>query len=136
MSRWIDADALEDSIIEKWGIDPKYLDDSLDALKDAQTLEWINSAPTIEPKTKVIAQVAFDEDKLREIVHEAVERIKGEYDIVDNLDAVSVVRCSECKYNSICNHNVQHTTRDMSSVTIGYKSVDYCSYGERRDDEQ
>ena len=40
-------------------------------------------APTIEPKAKVIAQVTFDEDKLREIVHEAVERIKEEYDIVD-----------------------------------------------------
>ena len=48
MSRYIDADALMDSIIEKWGINPKYLDDSLDAMKDVQTLEWINSAPSID----------------------------------------------------------------------------------------
>lgn len=46
--RLIDADALKDNIIEKWGINPKYLDDSLDAMKDVQTLEWINSAPTID----------------------------------------------------------------------------------------
>lgn len=102
MSRLIDADALEDSIIEKWGIDPKYLDDSLDAAKDAQTLEWINSAPTIEPKTKVIAQVAFDEDKLREIVHEAVERIKEEGEWIEKQvkDEYSWTRrrfyCSAC----------------------------------------
>lgn len=46
--RLIDADALEDTIVEKWGVDPKYLDDSLDAMKDVQTLEWINSAPSID----------------------------------------------------------------------------------------
>ena len=50
----------------------------------------------------------------------------------DEYPTIDIVRCSECKYNSICNHNVQHTTRDWSSVTIGYKSVDYCSYGERK----
>lgn len=43
--------------------------------------------------------------------------------------SIDIVRCGECKYNSICNRGVQHTTRDMSSVTIGYKSVDFCSYG-------
>ena len=68
-----------------------------DALKEEFTCncdEWIcniiDSEPTIEPKTKVIAQVAFDEDKLREIVYEAVERIKEEYDIVDGW-----IPCSE-----------------------------------------
>lgn len=92
MSRYIDADALMDSIIEKWGINPKYLDDSLDAMKDVQTLEWINSAPSID-----------------------------------------MVRCGECKHKPICSHSVQHTTHELTSVTIGYKSVDFCSYGERRE---
>lgn len=50
--------------------------------------------------------------------------------------SIEIVACAECKYNSICNHGVQHTTRDMSSVTIGYKSVDFCSYGERRADDE
>lgn len=39
--------------------------------------------PTIEPKEKVIAQVTFDDEKLREIVKEAVERFKEEYEITD-----------------------------------------------------
>ncbi len=64
--------------------------------------EIIQSAPTIEPKAKVIAQVTFDEDKLREIVHEAIERIKEEYDIVDRPKGEWISRhngywkCSEC----------------------------------------
>ena len=39
--------------------------------------------PAIEPKAKVIAQVTFDEEKLREIVKKAVERFKEEYEITD-----------------------------------------------------
>ena len=45
--------------------------------------EFIKDAPTIESKTKVIAQITFDEEKLREIVKEAVERFKEEYEIID-----------------------------------------------------
>lgn len=45
--------------------------------------------------------------------------------------SIDIVRCKECKYEPICSHSVQHTTRDAHSVTIGYKSVDFCSYGER-----
>ena len=44
-----------------------------------------------------------------------------------------IVRCKECKYEPICNHSVQHTTHDAYSVTIGSKTVEYCSYGERRE---
>lgn len=65
----------------------------------------LSHQPTIEPKTRVIAQVTFDEDKLREIVREAVERVKEEYDIVDNPDAVSEwIPCSErlpSKYKTV-----------------------------------
>lgn len=52
--------------------------------------ERIKSIPAVEPKTKVIAQVTFVEDKMREIVNEAVERIKEEYDIVSDW-----IPCSE-----------------------------------------
>ena len=48
MSRYIDADAIEESILDKWGVDPKYLDDSLEASKDSYMLDWVNSAPTID----------------------------------------------------------------------------------------
>ena len=44
-------------------------------------IDAIDEAPTIEPKAKVIAQVTFDEEKMREIVKEAVERFKEEYEI-------------------------------------------------------
>ena len=53
-------------------------------------------------------------------------------DAAPTIDAVSVVRCEECKYELICSHSVQHTTYEPLSVTIGYKSVNFCSYGERR----
>ena len=81
--RPIDADALKEKIDDIWNGRP------LSSL-GARLLAMIDSAPTIEPKAKVIAQVTFDEDKLREIVHEAVERIKEEYDIVDGW-----IPCSE-----------------------------------------
>ena len=48
MSRYIDADEIKESILDKWGVDPKYLDDSLEASKDSYVLEWVNSAPSID----------------------------------------------------------------------------------------
>ena len=45
----------------------------------------------------------------------------------------NLVTCEECKYEPICSHSVQHTTRDAHSVTIGHKTVEWCSYGERRE---
>ena len=44
-----------------------------------------------------------------------------------------LVRCEECRYKPICNHSVQHTTHDAHSVTIASKTVEWCSYGERRE---
>ena len=55
---------------------------------------------------------------------------------LDSEPYIDIVRCKECKYEPICSHSVQHTTHEPTSVTIGYKSVDYCSYGERKSDEQ
>lgn len=94
----------------------------------------IEEAPTIEPKTKVIAQVTFDDDKLREIVHEAVERIKEEYDIVDNPDAVSVVRCKECKWWVVA-MDENNSDEDYLKCPMDKWSNadDFCSYGERRE---
>ena len=54
---------------------------------------------------------------------------------VDDAPSIDIVRCKECKHEPICSHSVQHTTHEPTTVTIGYKSVDYCSYGERRTDE-
>jgi len=94
--RLIDADALTEK---------KYTDKECSGCGEASAFRcgWndaidtiCENAPTIKPKTKVVAQVTFDEDKMREIAHETVERFKEEYDIVDNSDAVSEwIPCSE-----------------------------------------
>lgn len=81
--RLIDADALKETIDNIWDGRPI-------SLLGASILAAIDHAPTIDPKAKVIAQVTFDEDKLREIVNEEVERIKEEYDITDGW-----IPCSE-----------------------------------------
>ena len=49
-----------------------------------------------------------------------------------NKDLVEVVRCKECKYEHQCQKAVQHTTHELTSATIAYRPIDYCSYGERR----
>jgi hypothetical protein len=125
--RLIDADAFKQELKENYTFYG-----FVDLLNDFYVA--IDKQPTIEPKTKVIAQFTFDEDKLREIVHEAVERIKEEYDIVDNPDAVSVVRCKECRYckrkrgtfkgEPIIFYRCEENNRDVDSD-------DFCSYGER-----
>ena len=53
-------------------------------------------------------------------------------EMIDRL-SIEIVRCAECKYEPICSHRVQHTTYEPTSVTIGYKSVEWCSYGERKE---
>ena len=45
--------------------------------------EAIEAVPSADRPQKVIAQITFDEEKLREIVKEAVERFKEEYEITD-----------------------------------------------------
>ena len=56
-----------------------------------------------------------------------------DYDEVQAMPFLDIVWCKECKYEPICIHSVQHTTHEPTSVTIGYKSVDFCSYGERKE---
>ena len=56
-------------------------------------------------------------------------------EVVNDAPSIDIVRCAECKYEPICSHSVQHTTHEPTSVTIGYKSVDFCSYGERKESE-
>ena len=50
---------------------------------------------------------------------------------IDTAPHIDIVRCKECKYEPICNHSVQHTTHDAHSITIGSKTVEWCSFGER-----
>lgn len=56
-------------------------------------------------------------------------------DELPSADVVEVVRCKDCKYAEIHKeHNVIFCEiNELSGVWI--KSDDYCSYGERKDDE-
>ena len=86
--------------------------------------ECIDNIPTIEPKTKVIAQITFDEEKLREIVKKAVERFKEEYEIepkrgewLEWIDCEGEVfwKCSACGQVS-----------EASAADILYKFCPFC----------
>ena len=57
----------------------------------------------------------------------------GRVEWEDIIDApnIDIVRCAECKYKQQCHKAVEHTTRDATSVTIAYRPIDFCSYGER-----
>lgn len=76
--RLIDADALIQAI--KKGF---YMPTMASSIDRDYAIAIINEAPTIEPKAKAIVQITFDEEKLREIVKETVERFKEEYEITD-----------------------------------------------------
>ena len=67
--------------------------------------EIISEIPSADRPQKVIAQVTFDEEKLREIVKEAVERFKEEYEVADRPQGEwvwhedeDICNCSECEF--------------------------------------
>ena len=69
-----------------------------------------------------------------------IDEDEGDYDIYCKILAVEddcryepidIVRCEDCKYKQKCRKAVEHITHEPTSVNIGYKSVDFCSYGER-----
>lgn len=53
---------------------------------------------------------------------------------LDSEPHIDIVHCKECKYKQQCHKAVEHTTRDWTSITIAYRPIDYCSYGEREDE--
>lgn len=76
---------------------------------------------------KVIAQITFDEEKLREIVKEAVERFKEEYEIADRpqgkwyqIEDHKVMGEGYMWHCSLCDHRVY---QDSSA---DYPTENYC----------
>jgi rubrerythrin len=129
--RLIDADSLSRFLTDNWG--------------EVVCVDEIDNAPTIEPKTKVIAQVTFDEKKMREIVKEAVERFKEEYEITDrpqgewiwDNDAVDwnlgAWICSNCHAR---NDNIPHSEKIIPLRWSGSKFCPNCGADMReREDE-
>lgn len=118
MARLIDADALHEALNtkQKWVV--RCGDKHNEGYTYDQVHFAIDEAPTID----------------------AVSVVHGEWKPFDlkwgrsiAMPFLDIVWCEECKHKLICSHSVQHTTHEPTSVTIGYKSVDYCSYGERRE---
>ncbi len=58
-------------------------------------------------------------------------------ELLNDIPSIDIVRCKECKHKQQCQKAVEHITHEPTSVTIGYKSVEWCSYGvkEGADDE-
>lgn len=75
----------------------------------------------------------IDADKLRTIRSiqsgdfNSIETIQKWIDDAPTVDSVPVVRCKDCKYYNIYNH---YCVNDGVSVKLD----DYCSWGERRDE--
>lgn len=72
----------------------------------------LNALPSADRPSKVVAQITFDEEKLREIVKGAVERSKEEYKITDRptgkwVDDGDTLICNQCgiAYNRPIFHN-------------------------------
>ena len=56
-----------------------------------------------------------------------------EIDDAPTIDAVSVVRCNECKHRTYCYSEVHMTNKRQTINT--HKDIDFCSYGERKESE-
>lgn len=59
---------------------------------------------------------------------------KDMYDMVKNAPAIDIVRCKDCKRQDNCLKQVVMNSEE-SKFDVFYKSVGFCSYGERKDDE-
>ena len=68
----------------------------------------------------------FDNGKMKDIVW---------MQDIYHAPSIDLVTCAECKYKQHCGKAVEHTTYEPTSITIECKPVDFCSYGERDDDE-
>lgn len=72
-----------DAIKAVWGEDTNPSEDGVVFEAQSHIDRDIRLIPSADRSKEVIAQITFDEEKLREIVKEAVERFKEEYEITD-----------------------------------------------------
>ena len=128
--RLIDADALKKVLSE-----PLYrstIKDYGEILKYTFVMDIIDNAPTVEPGTKVVANVTFDKEQLEELVEKAkadilaqIERPQGEwkkerkyyYDFLKNI----IYECS-C---SVCGARFPFA-QIPETIEDAFYSFDYC----------
>lgn len=83
------------------------------------------------------------EDKIAQIKREhdtAIKQLRGDYGIglgePKNPDVVKVVRCMDCKYGrDLQTTVVLCTNSEISDTGFGMWKHDFCSYGERKDND-
>ena len=85
--RCIDADALFEAFSNSEHI--KETTDGLDVMEMLAIKEIIDNAPTVEPETKVVANVTFNKEQMEELVEKAkadilaqIERPQGEWNYI------------------------------------------------------
>ena len=66
----------------------------------------------------------YDADGIEDFMPEATAWL-------NDAPSIDIVRCGECKYKQQCHKAVEHTTHKPTSVTIAYRPIGFCSYGER-----
>ena len=101
-------------------------DDEHQAWYKAQDIyKALEDVPSADRPKKVIAQITFNEEKLREIVKEAVERFKEEYEITDRPRGewipVSEKLPSEKKAVLICDSGGNRFVGKLTLTDYGYK---------------
>ena len=106
--RLVNADELEKAVINNF--------DNLQAYFPKDFIEEINNAPTVEPKTKLVANVTFDKEQMEELAEKAkvdilaqIERPKGEwikqynksYELKTNEGILvgEFTKCPKCQYD-------------------------------------
>lgn len=75
----------------------------------------------------------------RKFVQEVIDKLNDKLDKLPTVDAVPVVRCKDCIYYhpfaEIKGKGECHIVEDAECLTW-YEDCDYCSYGERRDEDE
>ena len=78
-------------------------------------LSEIDNAPTVEPETKVVANVTFNKEQVEELVEKAkadilaqIERPQGEWTYIGNTTishSIKICECNQCKQRIYGAHN-------------------------------
>lgn len=111
--RYIDAEALKEQFINTNA-------NGINLAIDRYALKCIEDAPSIDLADYVPKD--FHDKTCEEMAKRHQEEIAN---------MVSVVRCRECKHRAYCYGDVLWTNK-RQTVDI-HKTVDFCSYGERRE---
>lgn len=80
----------------------------------------------------------------KECIHNDFCNVDGYIDADDctffknKADFVEVVRCEECRHKDDCAGQMVHTTRDyiLEQNISTYNKVEFCSYGEPKNDKE